>query len=115
MCFLAPGSATGYCACGLRKIRFDSCAPELVGLSPQLRVNSMCLHSRDPSFQTQLRGQSYDSLLAVPCANVNGASAFCTRVSGAAAEAYMVSASCTGRSLLAIAQAALNLTHNALC
>ena len=115
MCFLQPGRTSGYCACGLQEIHFDSCQLSQLGTSPALRIDSMCLHTRDPNFKTTLSGQSYDNMLTVPCNHVNSASSFCTRVSGASAEAYMVSSSITGRRLLALEEAVPESTHNGLC
>ena len=119
MCFLQDGETTGQCACGLNRVNFASCNPDDKGKTVVLKVDDMCLHTRDVHFSiTNAFTQSYDNMLAVPCARVNPASTYCTVVTDRPGLAFMVSANVLGsgrRRLLALDGLTSNMTHSAVC
>jgi len=121
MCFMQAGHASGYCACSLHPVVFATCTAAQVGQTPMLPYDSMCLHTNDVRFRSSSGFRlAYDQLVAVPCADVNPAFAFCVAVSVSSAETrhLVVSSAITGarsRHLLAHADIAGNSTHNVLC
>jgi len=121
MCFMQAGHASGYCACSLHPVVFATCTAAQVGHTPMLPYDSMCLHTTDVRFRSSSAFRlAYDQLVAVPCADVNPAFAFCVVVSVSSAETrhLVVSSVITGarsRRLLAHADLTGNSTHNVLC